>query len=141
MALTINNVWRTLRAYNIRTAFSTTASDNRLNIYSGSMPVTADGFNPANYTGNLLVSFPSFTLTNDATTYPTSVIFNALPPNTVATGTGTAVWFAMFRNATPSVCIIGDVSDNAGSCILKISTLNIVTSDTISALSFTMKFQ
>lgn len=120
-----------------RTLFGT-ATTNRIQVYKGTMP-EPDSYTPASYASDLLCSFSNYTVARSNNTVQMSQ--NPTPTDVTATGTGTATWFAMYNDSYVSNrVLLGDVSVNGGTGALYLSTINIVSGNTISFLNFSVTF-
>lgn len=108
-----------------------------ISVYSGTIPASANSFDPASYISQLLVTFSgSFTFQR----INAGVKFNAAPGAQNATGTGTAEWFAWRTTSNSDYTILGDVGEIGSGAVLIINTTNISTGNSINCIDFGIIF-
>lgn len=117
---------------------ATTAND--LIIYQGTLP-SGDSFDLADHTSDILVTFsgsviePLYgTIDDDGNDRGTARI-SSTGQTATASATGTASWFS-FVHPSNQRGIIGTVTLSGGDGAVKISTLSIVASNTITLIDF-----
>lgn len=116
-----------------------------LNIYSGTIPTVDANYiwNPSSYDGQLLFTMPGITFSQVSATGQgaVGVKFPSAYTNRVATGTGTATWFAIHNGVVGGPAIIGSVTANgAATDTLLLSTTSLVNDGLFSILDFTLRF-
>lgn len=140
MAITVSTSVMSNMATAMRTSgtiFNTSQiGGNRLIIYSGTMPAAND-WSEATYAGQALAEWGSLNWTADSTAGRVNI--TSIPtPDVTATGTGTATWCVVRGNT--GRWVLADVSENGGSGICYISTVNVVSGNQVTLLSFSIDF-
>lgn len=131
-------------------AFSTTASNNKIEIYSGTMMSEADDWvvgGPGS-PSNLLVTFSNFRPLNapgvNATYDVQAVIFSSTQkpnPNPVnATATGTAGWYAMYDSAAEDGVLLGEVSVTGGTGTLQLDSVSLTSGNPVTITHWGLRF-
>lgn len=121
-----------------------------LTIYSGTIPTVNKSFvwNPANYESQALFTYNTITpvaITGGAGQSTVGFRITALA-NRVATGTGTATWYALHNgvantNNINGPAMFGSVTSNpAAADTLLLSTTNLVAGNTFDIMDFTVRF-
>ena len=152
------------------TFLTTTAADNRLQIYSGTMPDDAndfivsgspEGFQDGSPSSSLLATFTNFRIdahdkpSNDATLDVQEAVFGVdwwPNPGTVnAIASGTASWWAMWNpnriaatdnySGAPIGALLGDVSLSGGNGTCHLDSLTITAGQPVQLLHWGVRFQ
>jgi len=144
----------------VSTAFFIDASgpNNRIEIYAGPMPADADSFfsgypGAGSPTSNLLATFSDFRITQNTVPSTGNNLdvqeamftggFEPNPGTVTATGTGIAVWYAMYnttRFATHGA-LLGDCSISGGTGSVHLDSLSIVAGSPVQLLHWGVRFQ
>ncbi len=92
---------------------------DRILVYSGTMPTTANGFTKAANSGSLLATFTTTTtsFTNINGDY-SRIYLGTIPTAVNASATGTATWFVCTAAANDTYVFMGEASDVNGTGIL-----------------------
>lgn len=115
-----------------------------LSIYKGTIP-TVDGsfsWTPSTYAAQLLYSIaPIATKAITSGAYTIGFTLNAAMTGKLATGTGTATWFALHNGAAGVGVLIGTVSSNVNNTDpLLLSTTSLSSGTAFNILDLTVKF-
>jgi hypothetical protein len=146
MTIQTNTPWKNNKAIGVMTNYATANTSVRLLVYSGAIPsssIWSGSFNLATYAAQLLVGWTSFNLqrTNSTLTFGTTV-----PTATNATGTGTASWVVLcygptsFTTGSATDFIIGEPTLTNDKGLVQLSTLNLVTGQSVTPVNFTILF-
>ena len=146
MTVQTNTNWKVAKAVALLGSYGTASTSVRLMVYAGTIPdnsVWNTPFDLATHASNLLVGWTSFNLQRTST----AIGYGITPPgSTSATGTGTATWVALcygptsFTTGTTSDFIIGEPSLINDNGFLQLSTLDIVTGNSILPVNLSLAF-
>jgi hypothetical protein len=148
MAVLTNTAYRQMKAQSVSQIpnWYSVTTQNTILVYSGTMPAINSGasFNLATYASQLLVGFNNYSL--GAIRTSNYIAFATPPGAATATATGTAGWVVMqtgitsYTTGSTSVYMVGEPSLTNDNGLIQLSTLSIVSGQSVTALSLYLAF-